>query len=236
MIAYVRLEKERALAALKEGITPVKDKRADVRLPGIKGPFTVALFHPADEEEADGTACLRVELDPETAYVIDAGRIADNVAATLVPAAGYKIGTYAKPRIIVTAGIDADNISAYDGCLGAPLLYEGSEKLYEDNLFASADENDPEFRKIAIGAYFEKLEREGKATHADGKQAGLPGIAADTGDTGGRVREYYGTDGRFIGIAAEIIQKDDRFGQQGQQQRKQSFREKIRKPKRFGRQ
>lgn len=173
MLAYIWLEKETAEKALESGLAPEGEGIRGLALPrtGKAGKYIAALLHPKDTyaaAEGADNICLRLEIDPAAAFVIDAGRIGEKTAATLTPASSYVPGTFRRPLLIVTEQVPAQNIRRYEGVLDAPLLYENSEKLYIDRQFTLADEADPGFRETALRAYYEKQAGGGRAVKNSG--------------------------------------------------------------------
>lgn len=174
MLAYIWLEKDRAEEVLRSGLAPEGEGIDGLSLPRAGGAYIAAALHPADAYAAGAgnaanSECMRISVDPKECYVIDAGRISEKVAATLIPADKYVLGTFRRPLLIIVSAVKAEDIRRYEGRMDAPLLYENSEKLYVDRQFALADDNDPGFRETALRAYYEKQAETGRAVKYSGE-------------------------------------------------------------------
>ncbi len=204
MTVYCWLQPDGAEKAVREGLEPEGEGLKGESFRETGGKYIAALLHPGDEEKRAGRVCVKLRIEPEKAYVAETGRIREKIGETLVKASGYRLGEYRKPVCLIAGRVPADNISIYDSSFDEPLLYESSEKLYVDRLFALADEADPGFRETALKAYFEKQRALGRLVRYSGEiYSGSGGAPKGLGRIVRTADEYRTPGGEIAGIIIE---------------------------------
>ena len=156
MKTYLYTNGEDAAEALASGLKLSDAATGAVRVYGNMLPCIGTYLHPQDAPEAVRNdparygAVLKITPREGKAFIADAARTGALYNESVIPFASYRLGMYRKPRCLLVTSVFPDALEPYDGRRDEALLYESSEQLYTDALFASADDADPGFRTAAL--------------------------------------------------------------------------------------
>lgn len=167
--------------ALKEDIDNkvdlLKKAKKDILIDGVIEPCIMGLLSPKDNPAkcfSEEYVCMEIDVDLEKCWVLngDLSQIGNKEMffKSRIPLIKYKFGTYRSPLIAVSGDISALNINISNKCIGNPIIFDTSDRLYKNNLFEEFRQRFNDFDETMLGIFFMLMAHKGKFNLIDKKR------------------------------------------------------------------
>ncbi|HOD93135.1 MAG TPA: hypothetical protein PLT91_02365 [Clostridia bacterium] len=120
----------------------------------------VSYLCPADDIKKyniPGYTCLCIDVPIEKTYVIEGAYLemenANALAASLIKASDYRLGTYRKPLVLITTTIFSENIKVLGKFMDVPIIVDDSSELYLKSALEELENNDNHYYEKALSGY-----------------------------------------------------------------------------------
>ncbi len=152
-VVYLYVPSEKADIIVECGLKLSQWKNKSVQTPWslYPQPCICALLHPDDDERSNDPAfqCIKLDIPAEDCIVADkdlyklsleSPDIKQKYMDTMLPLDKYIFGSFRNPECLIFTTIISQHIHMYGNGLDDPILYEGSEALYVNNILEGFNE------------------------------------------------------------------------------------------------